>query len=73
MTKLTAEEIKKFHKSGINEDAVWNFLCTAHHCGGYINALANLDMDAKLHGWSKQTKDAIYQGLKFANEKTFKN
>ena len=70
MTKLTTEEIKGFLKSGIDEDAVWNFLCTAHHCGGYINALANLILDTKLYGWNDETEDAIYRGLKYANEKS---
>lgn len=69
MTKLTSEQIKKLvYGPKVNTDAVWNFLGTAHHCGTYYNALANLDMDAKLYKWNKETVRAIYEGIQLANQ-----
>lgn len=68
MQRLTKEEIAGFAKDSTNEEAVWNFLGTAHHCGGYLNALANLFDDAALYGWNLRTVSAIYQGLKLANK-----
>jgi hypothetical protein len=47
----------------VNETAVWNFLGTAHYSGNIPNALMNLDMDARLYGWNKETTQAIRDGL----------
>ncbi len=68
MRPLTNDEIAIFaHVPNASEEAVWNFLGTAHHCGGYLNALANLQMDAELYEWNKETVKAILDGLKYAN------
>lgn len=69
MKKLTNEEIERFAHASTNKDAVWNFLGTAHHCGNYVNAVANLLDDAALYGWNNLTVMAIYEGLKYANLK----
>lgn len=69
MKPLTHKEIQRFINSDVDQDAVWNFLGTAHHCGSYINALCNLEMDAELYRWNKETVKAIMNGLKFANDK----
>jgi hypothetical protein len=64
MNKIPKEEIKKLaNRSNVNETAVWNFLGTAHFCGNIPNALMNLDMDARIYGWNKETKQAILDGL----------
>lgn len=64
MNKIPREEIEKLaNRAKVNETAVWNFLGTAHYCGSIPNALMNLDMDARLYGWNKETKQAIRDGL----------
>jgi len=68
MKRLTNEEIKRFVTAFTNNDAVWNFLGTAHHCGNYVNAVANLLDDAASYGWNDETVMAIYEGLKHANK-----
>jgi hypothetical protein len=69
MRKLTKQEIQSLaNLPNVKETPVWNFLGTAHHCGTYLNALANLDMDAKLYRWNQETIRAIYNGLRIANE-----
>jgi hypothetical protein len=68
MKRLTNEEIRTFITPKANEEAVWNFLGTAHYCGGYLNALSNLIMDADLYKWNAATTKAILEGLKYANE-----
>lgn len=68
MKRLTNEEIEEFAINAANKDAVWNFLGTAHHCGNYINAVANLLDDAALYEWDDITMVAIYEGLNYANK-----
>jgi hypothetical protein len=64
MNKIPREQIEKLaNRARVNETAVWNFLGTAHHCGSIPNALMNLDMDARMYGWNKETKQAIQDGL----------
>jgi hypothetical protein len=64
MNKIPRDEIEKLaNRAKVNETAVWNFLGTAHFCGSIPNALMNLDMDARLYGWNKETTQAIRDGL----------
>ncbi len=66
MRKLSSEEIKPFANRVENSTPVWNFLGTCHHCS-YLDALANLEMDARLYSWKDSTVQAIYDGLILAN------
>ena len=64
MNKIPREQIEKLaNRARVNETAVWNFLGTAHYCGSIPNALMNLESDAWMYKWNKETTQAIRDGL----------
>lgn len=64
MEKIPTEIIENLaSQENVKSIAVWNFLGTAHHCGTVENALANLEMDARLYQWNEETVLAIKEGL----------
>ena len=69
MRRLLKEEIGPFaSRVNVDQEAVWNFLGTAHHCGTYVNALCNLIMDSELYRWNDETINAIMEGLKLTEK-----
>ena len=64
MDRIPQERIEKLaNRPNVKSIPVWNFLGTAHHCGTLPDALMNLDMDARLYRWNKETIQAIKDGL----------
>lgn len=64
MDRIPKEKIEKLaNRTNVKETPVWNFLGTAHHCGSIANALMNLEMDARLYRWNRETVQAIRDGL----------
>jgi nitrous oxide reductase len=69
MQRLESAQIEKLAtRKDVRSVAVYNFLGTAplNSYNDYLNALGNLDMDARLYKWNAQTVKAIRDGLKMA-------
>lgn len=67
LRKLSLEEIEKLsNRPSVRRIAVENFLMTLTNNPDEYSALANLQMDAKLYKWNKETVKAIKDGIKLA-------
>ncbi len=67
LRQLSADEIKCFsERPGVRKIAVENFLMTMGD--SYVQAVANLLLDASLYGWGDETFWAILYGILFAVE-----
>ena len=61
---LTSEEIERFaSRENVKRVPVENFLMTVSNNPNRDTALANLDMDARLYHWSRDTVMAITAGI----------
>lgn len=67
MRKLLSEEIEKLAaRPKVKRIAVENFLCSLPLEIGWANNLKNLDTDAKIYRWTRQTHKAIKDGIAMA-------
>jgi len=65
MRQLTCEEIEKFSKRPrVRRIAVENFLYTVTNNPNVFDAYMNLDMDARLYRWNRETIKAIKDGIR---------
>ena len=71
MNRLTGSQIRKLAHNDpfVRSLAVENFLISLDPNIPIEQDMANLEMDAKLNGWNKQTVDAITLGIKAAKER----
>ena len=66
--KLTLPEIEKLASlPKVRRIAVENFLITVQNNPDVLCAKMNLDADARLYRWKKETVNAIKQGIKLSS------
>lgn len=63
MSLSIADMTKLANRSGVNSNAVLNFLMTIESNDSASIAGMNLEMDAKLYRWNAATKAAIRAGI----------
>lgn len=67
MRPLTGAEIGRLAgRPGVRRVAAENFLATLDEGIGAGGNLANLELDARLYGWSRATVKAIEDGIRMA-------
>ena len=74
LRELTDREIEKLaSRPKVKRIACENFLMTNHYNQTSFNALGNLDLDAGLYKWNKETINAIRDGIMLAGTGGDKN
>jgi len=67
LRKLLVAEIDRFaNRPGVRKIAVQNFLLTVTNNPDAQTAIMNLNMDARLYGWNRETVAAIREGIELS-------